>query len=601
MKRFISIILFVVFCTGITAAKNHTFSFGKRGTFLMDGKPIQIISGELDPARIPEIHWENRIRMAKAMGLNAISMYVFWNYHEKTPGHFDFSTGNKNIAKFIKLCQKEGMWVLLRPGPYVCGEWDFGGLPPYLLKTPDIKVRCSDPQYLNAVKQYVAALSNQIRPLLCTNGGPIIMVQIENEYGSYGDDKSYLNKLKSYWIEDGINVPFFTADGPSMAMLKDGTVPGAAIGLDDGNNENAYRLAAKINPNVPAFSSEIYPGWLTHWGDKTFAKVDTASILKQVRFLLENKKSFSLYIVGGGTSFGFTSGANANSPTSYQPDITSYDYDAPINEQGQPTPKYFALRKLIRQYVSYKVPRVPKAPKAISIPPFDMQPLTSIWNNLPSPVFSVQPKPMEMFNQSEGFIDYRTKLVGQRSGILTITEPHDFALVLLNGHLVGTIFRNGGKWSVKIPQSSAKKLTLDILVESMGRINYGPYMIDRKGITNRVTLNRITLMNWNVFPLPMKKEFINTLKQDTTEFHNGVFFQGKFDLKHVGDTYLDMSKYGQGVVWVNGHNLGRFWKIGPQKHLYCPANFLKKGMNKVVVFDILQSKAFPISGVKTLN
>jgi len=600
MKHYFLVLCFAVSLFHLTASKQiHSFTFSQ-DQFLMDGKPIELISGEIDPARVPEIYWKNRIQMAKAMGCNAISMYVYWNYQEPTYGHFDFTTGNRDIARFIRLCQKEGMWVLLRPGPYVCAEWDFGGLPPYLLKIPDIKVRCSDPRYLQAVQRYVAALSNQIRPLLCTHGGPIIMVQIENEYGSYGDDKSYLNLLKQYWKQNGIDIPFYTADGPSIAMLTDGNIKGAIIGLDSGSNDGDFAVAKKINPEVPSFSSETYPGWLTHWGEN-YAKTDTTGLLKQLKYLLDNKKSFSLYVVHGGTSFGFTAGANASSPTSFQPDITSYDYDAPINEQGQPTPKYFALRRLISQYVRYKIPAVPKAPTVIDIPAFQMRPMTSIWNNLPDPIYSPQPKPMEMLNQWEGLIDYRTKLIGQRSGYLTITEPHDFALVLLNGHLVDTIYRNGGKWTVRLPQSDVKEPVLDILVEAMGRINYGPYLIDRKGITDRVTLNGITLMNWNVYPMPLNSAFITNLKQDTTHFHDGVFFQGTFILSKGADTYLDMSKYGKGFVWVNGHNLGRYWQIGPQKHLYCPANFLQTGTNKVIVLDLLQSKAYPIEGVKHLE
>ena len=237
----------------------------------------------------------------------------------------------------------------------------------------------------------------------------------------------------------------------------------------------------------------------------------------------------------------------------------------------------------------------------MSIAPFDMRALTSIWNNLPNPIYTPQPKPMEMFDQSEGYIIYRTKLTGHRSGNLTITEPHDFALVLLNGHLVNTIYRDGGNWSLQLPESDVSEPVLEILVEAMGHINYGPYLIDRKGITDRVTLNGITLMNWDVFPMSMNKDFITTLSTNTANLHDGVFFQGTFELTKVADTYLDMSQYGKGVVWVNGYNLGRFWQIGPQKHLYCPANFLNKGINKVIVFDLLQSKAYPISGVKSLQ
>ena len=349
-----------VFITGTASAQTqkYTFSLGK-SEFLLNGKPLQIISGEMHPARIPRLYWRQRIQMAKAMGCNTIAAYIFWNYHESKPGVFDFKSGNHDIGEFIKICQQEGMWVIVRPGPYVCAEWDFGGLPSYLLKIPDIKIRCMDPRYMAAAERYMVKLAAVVKPLQCTNGGPVLMMQVENEYGSYGNDKTYLETLRKIWIRNGINVPFYTADGPTAFMLEAGNIDGAAIGLDSGGSEADFDQAKKRNPNVPTFSSETYPGWLTHWGEK-WNQPDTADLLKQVKFLLNTKRSFNLYVIHGGTNFGFTAGANAFSPTQFQPDITSYDYDAPINEQGRATPKYYVLRKLISQYVKYKIPDLPK-------------------------------------------------------------------------------------------------------------------------------------------------------------------------------------------------------------------------------------------------
>ena len=599
MKKLI-VFIFLAFLANLnTFSQKHVFSLDK-ADFLLDKKPFQMISGEMHPARIPHIYWRNRIQMAKAMGCNTIAVYVFWNYHESTPGIFDFTTENRNITQFIKICQEEGMWVLLRPGPYVCGEWDLGGLPSYLLKIPDIKLRCMDTRYMAAVKRYVSVLSKQIKPLLCTNGGPILMVQVENEYGSYGNDRVYMKTLHNYWVQNGINVPFYTADGPTPHMLEAGSLTGCAIGLDSDTKQADYEEALKMNLNTPIFSSETYPGWLTHWKEQ-FAKPDTAALLKEVRYLLENKRSINFYVIHGGTNFGFWAGANAFNPTQYQPDLTSYDYDAPINEQGQPTPKYFALRKLISKYVSYKIPEVPKAPIAIEIPEFQLRPLTSVWNELPKPILSPQPLPMEMLNQTSGFVLYRTTLIGHKSGSLTITEPHDYALVLLDGQLVDTIYRDGGKWTVQLPKTKAKNPVLDILVEGMGRINFAQYLIDRKGITDRVSLNGMTLMNWEIFSLPMHQKFIASLQSKQQHLHDGVFFEGEFNLANPADTYLDMSKFAKGVVWVNGNNIGRYWKVGPQQRLFCPANFLLKGGNKVIVLDILQSKPQNIKGLKTLE
>lgn len=599
MKKLSGIVLSLLIVQ-LAFAQIHKFALGKED-FLLDGKPFQIISGEMHPARIPHEYWRHRIQMAKAMGCNTIAVYVFWNYHETTQGFFDFTTGNHNIAEFIRICKEEGMWVMLRPGPYVCAEWDFGGLPPYLLKIPDIKVRCSDTRYMSAVTRYVTRLSKEIKPLLCTNGGPVIMVQVENEYGSYANDKNYLEALRKLWIQNGINVPFYTADGPTPFMLEAGNIDGAAIGLDSGSSDADFDQAKKRNPNVPSFSSETYPGWLTHWGEK-WARTDTASILKEVKYLLDHKKSFNLYVIHGGTNFGFTAGANAFNATQYQPDLTSYDYDAPINEQGSATPKYFALRRLIQQYISYKIPDVPKPVKTIEIPSINLTAFSTIWNELPAPVLVPQPKPFEAFNQNQGLMLYRTKLIGHKSGNLTITEPHDYALIFLDGKFIDTIYRDGGKWTVKLPTTESKEPVLDILMEGMGHINFAQYMIDRKGITDRVTLNGMTLMNWQVYPLSMGEKFILSLKsKKPEEFKNGIFFKGQFNLTETGDTYIDMSNYSKGIVYVNGHNLGRYWNAGPQKRLYCPASWLKKESNKIVVFDLLQAQPATVSGKTTLD
>lgn len=596
------LLLFVCLCFSVllNAQQKHVFSFSK-DEFQLDGKPFQIISGEMHPARIPRAYWQQRIRMAKAMGCNTIAVYVFWNYQETSPGVFDFKTDNRDIAAFIKMCQQEGMWVLLRPGPYVCAEWDFGGLPSYLLKIPDIRVRCLDSRYMNAATRYINRLAKEIAPLQCTNGGPILMVQVENEYGSYSNDRQYMKALKDLWVKNGIKVPFYTADGPAAYLLQSGSVVGCAIGLDSGTSDADFNEAKKMDPEVPAFSAETYPGWLTHWGEK-WQHPDTSDILLQLRYLLSHKRSFNLYVVHGGTNFGFTAGANAFSPTQFQPDVTSYDYDAPIDEQGRPRPKYYAIRNLIMQYVNYKVPEVPAPIPVIDIPAFTLQPVTSIWDELPKPVLTPQPQPIENFDQKSGYILYRTKLIGPKSGKLTITEPHDFALVFVDGKFIDTIYRDGGNWTINLPHTNSKEPVLDILVEAMGRINFAQYLIDRKGITDRVTLNGITLTNWKTYSLPMDEKFISSLKQSAVSAgEKGIFFKGSFELKETADTYIDMSQYRKGVVWVNGHNLGRYWNKGPQYRLYCPATWLNKGKNDVVVFDLLQETAAPVRGVTTLE
>lgn len=596
---FISALALFSFVNNTSAQSKHTFALSKKD-FLLDGKPYQIISGEMHPARIPKEYWRHRIQMAKAMGCNTIAAYVFWNYHEQEEGTFDFTSENRDIAAFVKLVQEEGMWVLLRPGPYVCAEWEFGGLPPYLLRIPDIKVRCLDPRYMAATERYIKALSEQVKGLQVTNGGPIVMVQVENEYGSFGNDKQYLYRLKEIWEQNGINVPFYTADGPVSALLEAGSVPGAAIGLDSGSSEGDFAAANKQNPDVPSFSSESYPGWLTHWGEK-WARPDKAGIVKEVKFLMDTKRSFNLYVIHGGTNFGFTAGANSGGK-GYEPDLTSYDYDAPINEQGDTTAKYMALRQLIGSYSKKKLPAIPAAIPTITIPDIQLKPYTSVWENLPAAVKSVQPKTFEAYGQDYGYMVYKTTLIGHKSGKLDIVDLHDYATIFLNGKYVGKIDRRLGEHSIELPKSDVKDPVLEILVEGMGRINFAQALIDRKGITDRVTLNGMTLMTWEVYGLPMKSEFVQKLKPSASgQVKEGEFFKGTFTLTGTGDTYLDMSHFRKGMVWVNGHNLGRYWEIGPQKRLYCPAPWLKKGENEIIVLDQHQLEAATVKGEKTLE
>ncbi|MGB3005528.1 MAG: beta-galactosidase family protein [Chitinophagaceae bacterium] len=602
--KYIHALIFLLFISFSAFCQNkHQFSLGK-DDFLLDGKPLQIISGEMHPARIPKAYWRHRIQMAKAMGCNTIAAYIFWNYHETKEGIFDFSTGNRNIAEFIRICKAEGMWVLLRPGPYVCAEWDFGGLPPYLLQITDIKIRCMDTRYMTAVTRYINRLAKEVAPLQCTNGGPILMVQLENEYGSFGNDKEYLEALRTLWLKNRINVPFYTSDGATPYMLEAGTIAGAAIGLDSGGGDKDFAEAKKQNPNVPAFSGETYPGWLTHWGEK-WQRPDTNDLKKEVTYLLENRKSFNFYVIHGGTNFGFTAGANASSPTAYQPDITSYDYDAPINEQGQPTAKYFMLRNLIAKYAGYKISAIPKPMATIEIPAIELKKTYNLFNYALPAIQSPQPKPMEAFGQNQGLIIYKTKLIGHKSGKLKIWEPHDYAFVFLNGEFIDTVYRDGGKWEVTLPKTAIADPVLEIVVEGMGHINFAQFMIDRKGITDRVTLNGMTLMDWEITLLPMDETFIKQVqKLNTTKFKNEMpcnFFKGEFNISETGDTFFDMSNYSKGMLYVNGQNLGRYWNIGPQQRLFCPASWLKKGKNEIVLFDFFEWESKVIAGFKTME
>ncbi|MEO6222144.1 MAG: beta-galactosidase family protein, partial [Vicinamibacterales bacterium] len=438
-----------------TRKASHTFTLGAND-FVLDGAPFQIIACEIHPARVPVEYWAHRIAMARAMGCNSIAAYIFWNYHEREEGVFDFSSGNRDIARFLTIAQDQQMWVLLRPGPYVCAEWDFGGLPPYLLKDPDLRVRSLYPRYMVAAERYMTRLAAVVRPQLVTNGGPVVMVQVENEYGSYANDRQYMERLRGIWIKNRIDVPFFTGDGPTPYMLQAGSLPGAAVGLDSGSTERHWELARAMVPGVPVFSSETYPGWLTHWGEK-WAAPSLPDLLTEVTFLLTNKKSFNFYVAHGGTNFGFTAGANSGGK-GYEPDVTSYDYDAPIDEQGRATPKYHALRTLITSNLPAGVtlPPVPEPIASIPIPEFQMVRHTSVWEQLPTPVAAVHPRPFEYYGQNQGLMLYRTNLVGRKTGKLTITDLHDYALIFVDGKYVGALDRRLGERTIDLPPATSE-------------------------------------------------------------------------------------------------------------------------------------------------
>jgi beta-galactosidase len=589
---------------------NASFALGEKD-FLLNGKPFQMRAGEIHPNRIPKEYWRHRVKMAKAMGLNTIASYIFWNYFETEEGKFDFKTESRDIAEFFKIVQEEGMWLFLRPGPYCCAEYDFGAIPPYLLKYPDIKIRCMDPRYTAAVQRYIKELAKIVKQYQMTAGGPIIMLQIENEYGSYGNDKNYLIWLAKLWRDNGIDIPFATGDGPTTYMLEAGSLPGCASGLDSGSELKDYDLAQKMNPGVPVFSSETYPGWLTHWGEE-WAEVKTEDICKEVSFLMENKKSFNLYVFHGGTNFGFTAGANADRVEgaksgvshNYMPDITSYDYDAPLTEQGRITEKYKEIRKVIQSYLQKDevLPGIPEEIPSVSIPEFKMQYFSSLWDNLPEAKILVQPQPMEYLDQYHGLILYRTKLIGHKGGKLILREVHDYAMVYLDGKFIGSIDRRLNENSIILPKSESKEPVLEIMVEEMGHINFAEFMIDRKGITDRVVLNGMTLMNWEVFNFPLDEKWISSLKKtEITPEKHFIFFKGTFNMDKVADTYIDLSNYKKGYVWVNGNNLGRYWEIGPQKRLFCPVGCLRKGINEILVLDLHQEETALLWGARSLK
>lgn len=571
------------FCLG----QKNSFEI-KNHEFLLNGKPFQIVAGEMHYPRIPEEYWRHRLQMAKAMGLNTIAAYVFWNYHETEKGKFDFK-GNADVARFIRIAKEEGLWVVLRPGPYVCAEWEFGGYPYWLLTEPGLTVRANNAAFLAREAIYLNALGKQLGPLQITHGGNILMVQVENEYGSYGSDKAYIEATKNLIRTAGFDVPLYSADGGSQ--MPAATIPGVLPGMNGGSGPDLFKTIDQFAPGGPYFVPEFYPGWLCHWGEK-FPRSEPQNVANDFEWYLKNKVSVSVYMFHGGTNFGFWNGANFGG--AYQPHITSYDYDAPLSEAGVPTAKFMAMRAMSVKYGA-KLPEIPPTNPIIKFPPVDLNESTVLSINLPVPILSEQPKTMESIGQGYGFILYRTTIRGPVHGKLLLKELRDYAVVMLDGKPVGTLDRRRKQRQINLDSPGATA-QLDILVENGGRINYGGELPNNlHGITESVELAGKRLAGWQTFSLPMND--LKGLKFNGSADASPSFFRGHFNLKDVGDTWLDMRGWNKGVVWINGHNLGRYWWIGPQQALYCPGPWLKRGKNEMTVFELSPSDHRTVEGL----
>lgn len=587
----------------------HTFAI-LHGNFMYDGKAIQIHSGEMHFARVPAPYWRHRLRMMKAMGLNTVTTYVFWNYHEKTPGVWDWKTGNRNIRGFIKAAAQEGMMVILRPGPYACAEWEFGGYPWWLQKSKGLIIRTYNRPFLDSCRVYINQLATQVRDLQVTHGGPVIMVQAENEFGSYVAQrpdiplevhKKYSVAIRKELLDAGFDIPMFTSDGSWLfeGGHIEGTLP-TANGED--NIENLRKVVDKYHGGKgPYMIGEYYPGWLDHWAEP-FQRVKTEDAVKQIDKYLKGGISFNIYMIHGGTNFGFTSGANYSNGTNIQPDLTSYDYDAPISEAGWDTPKYEALRALMMRNIKSQVPAVPKRIPVISVPDIRLNKTVNLFDMIKTmtAVENDMPLSFEDLNQGYGYVLYRRRFNQSVSGMMKVDGIADYGLVYVNGRKVGELDRLTDKDSIEINIPLGG--TLDILVENLGRINYGARIIDNlKGITKPVRIGGVDITGgWQMFGLPMSEE--PSLKNLDNNYTAGqpTLYDGTFEIKHIGDTFLDMEDWGKGIVFVNGINLGRYWKVGPQQTLYVPGCFLKKGRNRIVIFEQQNDKRQTyVSGIKT--
>ena len=590
------------------ASKPGTFTTGNK-TFLLNGKPFVVKAAEVHYPRIPRPYWEHRIQMCKALGMNTVCIYVFWNIHEQKEGQFDF-TGNNDVAEFCRIAQKNGMYVIVRPGPYVCAEWEMGGLPWWLLKKKDIKLRERDPYFMERVKIFEQKVGEQLAPLTIQNGGPIIMIQVENEYGSYGEDKPYVSEIRDCLRSIyGKELSLFQCDWSSNFEKN---------GLDDltwtmnfgtgANINDQFRRLGELRPNAPQMCSEFWSGWFDKWGARHETR-PAKDMVEGMDEMLSKGISFSLYMTHGGTSFGHWAGANS---PGFAPDVTSYDYDAPINEYGHATPKFWELRKMMAKYNDgKKLPAVPKAPMPIiTIPKFELKTFAELLL-APGKEDRGALKTFEEMDMGWGMMLYSTTLPDIPTQSVLTAEMHDFAQVFINGEYIGKVDRVKNEKSVTLPPVK-KGQKLLILVEGMGRINFGRAIKDFKGIVGDVTIsaevdnNEVTWKPrewWQCATDDSYETAVNTLRltansniNKATEYTKRGYYRGYFNLKKVGDTFLNFETWGKGQVWVNGHAMGRIWSIGPQQTLYVPGCWLKKGKNEIIVLDIVGPKEAVVWG-----
>lgn len=606
MKTNLICLLLLFFSSlGFAAQKKTTFEI-KDGHFYRNGEVVSIHSGEMHYARIPHQYWRHRLQMMKGMGLNTVATYVFWNLHETEPGKWDFS-GDKNLAEYIRIAGEEGMMVILRPGPYVCAEWEYGGYPWWLQNIPGMEIRRDNPAFLERTKAYIERLYQEVGDLQCTKGGPIVMVQCENEFGSYvaqrkdiplEEHRAYNAKIKQQLADAGFNVPLFTSDG--SWLFEGGTTEGA---LPTANGESDIENLKKVVDQYhggkgPYMVAEFYPGWLSHWAEP-FPQVSASEIARQTEAYLKNDVSFNFYMVHGGTNFGFTSGANYDKRRDIQPDMTSYDYDAPISEAGWVTPKYDSIRNVMKRYVKYAIPDAPAPNPVIEIPSIKLTKVADVLalTESTTPVTSSEPQTFEQLNQGYGYVLYTRHFNQPISGTLEIPGLRDYAVVYVDGEKVGVLNRNTQTYSMEIdvPFNS----TLEILVENMGRINYGSEIVhNTKGIISPVTIAGKEISGgWNMYRLPMseapdlqalKKNVYATGSAQANKLKDcPAIYEGTFTLDQTGDTFINMEAWGKGIIFINGINIGRYWQVGPQQTLYIPGVWLKKGENKITIFEQL--------------
>ncbi|QKW09837.1 beta-galactosidase [Streptomyces sp. NA04227] len=551
--------------------------------FRLDGEPFRLLSGGLHYFRVHPEQWADRLRKARLMGLNTVETYVPWNLHQPRPDEFRMD-GALDLPAFLDLASAEGLHVLLRPGPYICAEWEGGGLPSWLLAEPDIRLRSRDPRYLAAVDDYFTRLLTPLQPYLATRGGPILAVQVENEYGAYGDDRGYLEHLAASLRENGVDVPLFTCDQP--ADLARGRLPGTLATANFGSRSVTNLAALRAEqPQGPLLCTEFWIGWFDRWGSHHVVREPDLAA-QELDDLLAAGASVNFYMFHGGTNFGFTNGANDKH--TYRPTVTSYDYDAPLDEAGDPTEKFWAFRKVIAKYAPVPTEPVPPRAGKLTLENLELTHSADLRESaavLGEAVAGPRPLTMEQLGQDFGFVLYETVLNAEGPVLLEVEQVRDRAQFFLDGQPVGVLERENHERALAftVPRAGC---VLSVLVENQGRVNYGPGIHDRKGLPGQVLLDGVELADWTSRPLRLDSldglDFTATAAPRT----GPAFHRGTFELTATADTFLHLDGWTKGNAWVNGFALGRYWSRGPQRSLYVPAPVLRTGTNELVVLEL---------------